>query len=154
MAEETSFGSLGKYHQKSQNDDVEVSYFLYRQKFLPSRSLLCWCCLLHRYLPYTLSQVEEKRSKKSQWRRWKKPPSPTTKPNELSDGEVFQVIFVLSYGTMIKAIYYFPFLFLQLLVKNGMATESKSSEKDKRFCVLCYQSGDGDTNGTARYVLP
>ena len=55
MAEETSFGSLGKYHQKSQNDDVEVSYFLYRQKFLPSRSLLCWCCLLHRYLPYTLS---------------------------------------------------------------------------------------------------
>ncbi|XP_028398675.1 LOW QUALITY PROTEIN: histone-lysine N-methyltransferase 2C-like [Dendronephthya gigantea] len=96
VAEGTSSCSLGKSHQKSQNDEVEV---------------------------------EEKRSKKSQWRRWKETPSPKTKPNELSDDEVFQ-----------------------LLVKNGMATESKSSEKDRRSCVLCYQSGDGDTNGRARLL--
>lgn len=41
-------------------------------------------------------------------------------------------------------------IFLQLLVKHGMAKERTADEKDRRHCVLCSQSGDGDTNGTAR----
>ena len=39
---------------------------------------------------------------------------------------------------------------LQLLVEHGMATRTKDYEKDKRRCVLCSHSGDGDTDGAAR----
>jgi hypothetical protein len=33
-----------------------------------------------------------------------------------------------------------------------MAKEAPASEKDRRHCVLCFQFGDGETNGTARYA--